>query len=209
MRRRSRNGAVGLCATLVMLLLLPGAAAGAPPRVPQSEAEWASMSAAEKTATMAYLESRLQTRLADGTAQVRQVSKSVTVTTPASESSAGRSVASAAAVSVTYNCMVQWVTFPGEGDWVRGGGWTDASDYIDRIYASNLSQQGQFLRDGQLKANWYQDLYGAAHAESWTGYQWAFFWEYVHWTTKGWHGAYDNGSWLLGPNTPCTVDVWL
>ncbi len=68
---------------------------------------------------------------------------------------------------------------------------------------------GQFLRDGTLKANWYHDAYGASHAENWTGYHWAFFWEYPHWVTKGWHGAQDNSAWLLGPDLYCYADVYL
>jgi hypothetical protein len=202
---RSRTGAIALCATLVLLLLVPSStAANQPPRMPQSAADWAAMSAVEQATVMAFLEDELETQLASGTAQVREVSEETTIEVPTSPGAGA-----ATSATITYTCMVQWVTIPGEGDWVRGGGWTDASDYIDRIYASRQGKQGQFLREGTLKANWYQDAYGDSHAENWTGYHWAFFWEYVHWVTKGWHGAQDNSVWLLGPDRYCMAETWL
>jgi hypothetical protein len=188
------------------MLIVPGSAGAAEsPRMPGSAAEWAGMSSAQQARVMAYLDAELGARLADGTAEIREVRTTATFDVPLTRSDSD----SVTTVSVTRSCMVQWITFPGEGDWVRGGGWTDASDYIDRIYASRVGKQGQFLRDGTLKANWYEDAYNAAHAENWTGYHWAFFWEYVHWVTKGWHGAQDNSTWLLGPDNYCMAEAWL
>lgn len=86
---------------------------------------------------------------------------------------------------------------------MQGGGITDASASIDRIYASRLTVKGQFLRDGTLKANWYNEKLPGSHAENWSSQHWAFWWETANWVTKGWHGAYDNGVWLLGPDNYC------
>jgi predicted Fe-S protein YdhL (DUF1289 family) len=209
--RRRRFSSVVLSAALLAVLIHPGGVVARDgQRVPQSQAEWAAMTTDEQAAVMAYLRNELELQLANGKAEVREVRSTITISPSPAGSSGIQTSGAIAAVTVTYSCMVQWITIPGEGDWVRGGGWTDASDYIDRIYASRSGKPGQFLRDGALKGNWYQDSYnGVSHAENWTGYDWAFWWEYVHWVTKGWHGAYDNGSWLLGPDQYCFVETWL
>ncbi len=195
---------------LVAALAVPTASLAAEsPRIPQSEAEWAAMSSTQKAEVMAYLRQQLEISLADGTAEIHEVASTVTevLTVPASGAADGPD--SVQSISVTYNCYVRWTTIPGSGDWVQGGGYTDASATITEIYASRLAKKGQFLRDGTLKYNWYADYWPGSHAENWSQSDFAFWWEYVHWVTKGWHGAYNNGTWLLGPDRYCYAETWL
>jgi hypothetical protein len=121
-------------------------------------------------------------------------------------------VAGPAAVTVTasYSCQVQWIDQL-EGTWTRGGGWTDTSSNVYYIAASRIAKKGQFLRDGVLQGNWYQEIYGgASHAENWSGYNWKWWYEHFNFTTKGWHGARltSGGTWLLGPDRYCTVSIY-
>lgn len=185
-------------------LMMPATLAADAPRFPQNATEWKAMTAAEQTAVMRYLEGKLRQMEADGMAFTTEVSDSSTsVIEPAQLTDSTADIDTLAPVSVWRNCYVQWTTFPGEGDWVRGGGITDSSAVIDRIYASRPNLKGQFLRDGLLKANWFNEKLPGDHAENWTGQHWTFWWETSNWVTKGWHGAYNNGSWLLGPDNHC------
>ncbi len=183
-------------------------AAGNPP-FPQSEAQWKAMSAVEQEAVMDYLRSELEQRLADGSAKFQEVSHSGAVTYSARESGLVEGSDAVASVTASYQCYIRWTTIPGEGDWVYGGGWTAASTTVDRIYAGWAGRQGKFLRDGALKANWWRDNPNNTYAENWTNSHWAFWWETPHWVTQGWHGVYDNGRWILGPERYCFVEQWL
>jgi hypothetical protein len=116
--------------------------------------------------------------------------------------------ASTISISVDRSCYVQWITFPGEGDWVRGGGWTSASATVDRIWAGRSGKPGKFFRDGELKGTWFRDAPNASYAEDQSHYHWAFWWEYVHWTTQGWHGVYNNGVYLMN-DSYCFAQKWL
>lgn len=180
------------------------------PRFPESEAEWTSMTAAEKAAVMDYLGAKLDQMLAEGTAFTDEISdSSIILVTPALLSGRTEMANSLAAVTVWRNCYVRWTTFPGEGDWVQGGGITDASATITGIYAGKATKKGQFLRDGVLQANWYNERWPGDHAENWSSSTWTFWWETSNWVTKGWHGAYNNGTWLLGPDNYCYVSKTL
>lgn len=169
-------------------------------RLPRSEAEWNAMNPAEQARVNSWLWDRFRSDLESGEAVIHETSSS---------SEAG--TASAASVRVTYQCVVQWTTYPGSGDYVRGGGWTDASAIVDNMSAGIKTnfQLGQFLRDGALVANWGQSGPNRDHAEGYTGWHWTWWWESSTWTTKGWHWAYDNGVWLLGPDRYCTVSKLL
>ena len=207
---RSRFFAFSLGAMLMAGLLGPATSiASEVPRIPQSRAEWEAMSSPQQAAVMAYLRQELESRLADGTAEIHEVSRSVTEVVTAPQSCAVLGFDSVTSITVTYNCYVRWTTIPGSGDWVQGGGYTDASNTITEIYASRLAKKGQFLRDGTLKYNWYAEYWPGSHAENWSQSDFAFWWEYVHWVTKGWHGAYNNGVWLLGPDRYCYAETWL
>lgn len=173
-------------------------------RIPRSEAEWNAMNPAEQARVHSWLWDRFQSDLESGEAVIHETSS-----TSAGSSDAG--TAAAAAVSVTYQCVVQWTTYPGSGDYVRGGGWTDASAIVDNMSAGikTNSQWGQFLRDGAWVANWGLSGPNRDRAEAYTGWHWTWWWETSNWTTRGWHWAYDNGVWLLGPDRYCTVSKLL
>ncbi|MGH2446622.1 MAG: hypothetical protein ACRDGD_11395 [Candidatus Limnocylindria bacterium] len=188
-----------LALSLVAILTIPSATAATDvPAFPDSEEEWLAMSPAEQAALMDHQRKKLDILLGSGTAEVYTVYGT----------SAPADSASTMSISVSRNCYVQWIIIPGEGDWVRGGGWTSASDEVDHIWAGRSGKKGKFYRDGQLKGNWYQERWPGSYAERQSDYHWAFWWEYVHWTTQGWHGAYNNGQYLMN-DSYCFAEKWM
>lgn len=206
MRKRFTRLAVAL--TLVASFGVPGAVAADAPQFPQSQAEWDAMSPADKAGLLARQEAKLDALLASGEAEIHAVYGSSTGPAGLSPTGPTPMKFSTAAISVSRNCYVQWIVIPGEGDWVRGGGWTSASDVVDRIWAGRPGKPGKFYRDGQWKGDWYQERQPGSYAERQTDYHWAFWWEYVHWTTQGWHGAYDNGRYLMN-DSYCFAEKWM
>jgi len=191
---------------VVASVMLAGPAAGAQQvQLPNTRADWEAMSPEQQDRVMDFIWERLQSDLAAGTVKVNETR---------GDDGSGSAVATAAvaAVSVSYNCAVQWTTYAG-GDYVRGGGWTDASTTISRITAGfqvlSPYSSGDFLRDGVHQGWWGQDRTNQSHAESYTGWFWTWSWETSNWTTKGWHSARNGTSWLLGPDRYCTVSVLL
>lgn len=198
-----------LVAAAVGALVVPGAAlASDGMSFPQSRAEWDAMSPADQTALMERQRAKLDALLASGEAQIRTVYGTTGQQVPQSPTSPTPMDFSAAATSVSRQCYVQWIVIPGEGDWVRGGGYTSASAEVDRIWAGRPTRPGKFYRDGEWKGDWYQQRQPGSYAERYTDYHWAFWWEYVHWTTQGWHGAYDNGVYLMN-DSYCFAQKWM
>lgn len=198
---------IRLLAVIAIMVLLaasqPTAFAASAPRLPTSAADWATFSATERAEAMAYVRHQLDDALAAGVVP-NQVSSGLADASMAS-------LEYVATISVTYLCQIQWIDV-GSGMWVRGGGWTDASYPIYTIYAGRQGLKGQFLRDGQLLANWWQQAWNnVSHAESWTGYNFKFFFEHPSYFVKGWHGAQQTsgGTWLLGPDRYCSVQITL
>jgi hypothetical protein len=187
---------VGLIA--LVAASVPTTAAAVKPRMPVSAADWARFSGLQREAALDYVWDELQSQLAAGTAKVTTVGEPNFV--PGQDSGLA-----APAVSVSYNCPIQWIDLI-EGSWIRGGGWTDTSSNVYYIAASRLGKKGQLLRDGVLQKNWYHETYNASHAENWSGYVWKWWYEHFNWTNKGWHGARltSGGSWLLGPDRYCS-----
>lgn len=193
-----------LLALVVAAIPLPASSATAAPAVPSSEAEWLSMSAAEQAAVMEYLRQQLDDGLKDGTLEIHEVTS-----TDASGAVAGLGIA---AITATRQCVVQWTTVAG-GDWVRGGGWTDASATMSTISAglklASPYNSGQLLRDGVHKGYWGQSSSNSSHAESYTGWHWTFAWETSTWFTKGWHTARLGSTYYIGPDSYCTASKLL
>lgn len=192
------------CLVSLLVALAPTATAAVKPRLPTSAADWATFSSTQQAAALDYVWNEFQSQLKAGTAVVNTVGRTETGTL--SQDSGPASVT----VSVSYNCPIQWTDLP-EGTWTRGGGWTDTSSNVYYIAASRVGLKGQFLRDGALQGNWYNEIYGgASHAESWSGYNWKWFYEHFNFTNKGWHGARltSGGTWLLGPDRYCTVSIY-
>ncbi len=191
--------------SLVALLSIPtaGASADVKPRMPTSASDWATFSASEREAALAYVWNEFQASVRAGTAVVHTVGRSD------SGALSGRVGSLAVTTTVDYNCPIQWTDLP-EGTWTRGGGWTDASASVYYIAASRSGMKGQFLRDGTLISNWYSEAYNGSHAENWTGYNWKWWYEHSNFVNKGWHGARatNGGTWLLGPDRYCTVSVY-
>jgi hypothetical protein len=186
-----------------VVAVTPVSAGSVQPRLPTSVADWATFSDAEQSAALTYEWDILQKSLQDGTAKVHQVDRT----------DDGQLVQTDGldALTITYdwNCPIQWVDQIG-GAWFRGGGWTDTSQNVYYIAASRVGLKGQFLRDGVLSGNWYNEKYNDSHAESWSGYSWRWSFEYIHWVNKGWHTIrpVNGGSHLLGPDAYCTVSIW-
>lgn len=186
MRRTVRLAAILL---LSLSLIVPAiTSARTIPRQPRDAADWATFTAAEHQAAIAYQRQLLLEGLAAGTVKTTTVMAPVTATATAS-AACGFTVRNVAA-----------------GRWIAGGGWTDATDYMAIIYASKPNKQGELFRDGQLIKNWYQYLTNATHAENWTGEDFSYSFEHPTYVVKGWHGAQTfSGVWLLGPDAYCTT----
>ena len=120
---------------------------------------------------MDHQRKKLDVLIASGTAEIHTVYGT----------SAPADSASTTAISVSRNCYIQWIIIPGEGDWVRGGGWTSASDSVDHIWAGRSGKKGKFYRDGQLKGYWFHER---------------------------WHGAYNNGQYLMN-DSYCFAEKWM
>jgi len=190
---------------LAVLSAVPsaGAAAESKPRMPRSAADWATFSDMERTAAIDYVWRKLQYQFQSGTAVVTTVGRS---DTGSIVEAAGPS---AAMTTIDYNCPIQWIDLP-EGTWTRGGGWTDSSSSLYYIAASRSGLQGQLLRDGALVGNWYEEAYNTSHSENWSGYNWKWWFEHFNFVNRGWHSARatSGGTWLLGPDQYCTVNVY-
>jgi hypothetical protein len=193
-------------AVLAMMAAAVPTAAQQSPRVPRDAADWASFTVTEQRAAIDYQWRLLQDALADGTAVVRTVS--ATAVTPAAGSLSDIS----SAVTARGYCHIQFIDQL-HGSWVRGGGWTSASSPIYYIYASRSGRRGQFFKDGVSKGTWWEEKAGGAghtHAESWTPYDFKWWFERFNYTVQGWHGAQRTlgGTWLLGPDAYCTLTVF-
>jgi len=70
-------------------------------------------------------------------------------------------------------------------------------------------KKGQFFREGVIVGNWYNEPTNDpdAHAESWSVWNYKWWYEHFNHVNKGWHGARQTsgGTWLLGPDRLCTV----
>ena len=196
----------GLTVSLVVALLFAALVQGAgvvravdTPRLPTSAADWTTFTPGERDAALSYEWTQFQALLASGSIHATSVTQS-----GVTQSGGGRL---APLVTATYSCQVQWYNVP-EGSYVRGGGWTDTSANVYYQYASRPGLQGQFLRDGSLKSNWWSTTYNGSHAENWTGYDFKWWFEHPNYVTKGWHGAeLSNGTWILGPDQYCTASA--
>jgi hypothetical protein len=193
-----------LIAAVMLLATATVSLVSASPRLPASEAEWLAMSSAQQAAVMGYLRQQLEQGLRDRTLEIQEVRDDGSSNMLAS--------VEVALVSVSRNCVVQWTSVAG-GDWVRGGGWTDASEQMSHIVAGLKTQSpyssGQLLRDGVHKGYWGQATTNATHAESYTGWHWTWSWETSTWFTKGWHTARIGSTYYLGPDNYCTASKLL
>jgi hypothetical protein len=188
--------ALAVTGALLASLLVSGIASGqVVPRQPRDAADWATFTPAEREAAIEYQRQLLLVGLRDGT--IKTEYKTVQVGSTADAPAA----ITASAVAV---CGFR-VRYVAAGRWVAGGGYTDATDYMQIIYASKFTKQGQFLRDGQVLDNWHQSLTDATHAEDWTGENFSWGFEHPTYVVKGWHGAQTyGGTWLVGPDAYCT-----
>jgi hypothetical protein len=197
------NRAIAVFASLLLVVATAGTAgASGQPRLPKSAADWASFSGAEQATALQYEFDILRASLRNGTADIHEIGRTGSGTLAQAN---GPSILTA---TYDYNCPIQWVDQVG-GAWFRGGGWTDVSQNVYYITASRSGLKGQFLRDGVLSGNWYQEVYNGSHAENWSGYSWRWSFESIHWVNKGWHTIRltNGGSYLLGPDAYCTVSI--
>lgn len=170
----------------------PSATAADLPRLPRDAADWETFTPDERKAALDYEWQRFQAALAAGTARIEAI---------LGTAGAGDST-SVSATSAWAQCGFQ-VSNAGLSRYVRGGGTTTASTLMDYIYASKSTRQGQFIRDGVLKGNWYRSLTDASYVEAWTGWDHSWQWEHPRYTSNGWHGALKDSTWYLGPDAPC------
>lgn len=190
---------------LLCVLAVAPVATSAEPRIPASAEEWASFTAAERRAALAYAHTQFEASLRNGTAVVNSIGRSDSGDL---EQSTGD--VSALAISVNWNCPIQWIDQIGSS-YTRGGGWTSTSSNVYYLAASRVGKKGQFTRDGVLVGNWYHEASGSVnHVESWSAWNHRWSWEHFNFVNKGWHGARqtNGGTWLLGPDRLCSVSVF-
>lgn len=192
----NRRRLLALGTALILTLASTGTASAANvPRLPTSAADWMTFSPQERKAALDYEETVFRQLLASGNAVVH------------SNAAATSNSLTALTVTVTYQCPIQWINLP-QGSEVRGGGWTDASASMSTIYASYPGTYiGKFYRDGVVIDYWYSYLHDTNHAESWTGYNFKWWFEHPNYFNSGYHGAqqYAGGAWQLGPNQYCST----
>jgi hypothetical protein len=188
-----RTGTIVVLAILASALLSTGTmSAATSPRIPHNAAEWATFTPAQRQAALAYEKARFEAVLAAGKTEFKVA--------------LGNDLASGFSITATgsASCGFQFYT-SGPSRYVSGGGSTSASELMDLIYASKSTKQGQFLRGGVLKDNWYHSITDSAYVEGWTDY-WDHSWTWEHPTYKsnGWHGALNGSTWVVGPEQPCS-----
>ena len=184
--RRSTAIAVILVSMMVLLvrpLPSPSASAAEVPRLPRDAADWSTFTPPERKAALDYEWQRFQAALAADTVRIETTLANV-----------GSSGAATAASGAWAQCGFQ-VSNSALSRYVRGGGNTTASTLMDYIYASKSTRQGQFIRDGVLKGNWYRSLTDASFVEAWTGWDHSWQWEHPRYTSNGWHGALKGSTW--------------
>lgn len=192
-----RLATVGAALLLLVALVAPGAAGASSARLPRDAADWATFSPAQQQAARELAQRQFATALANGTADID------TITSTAADSTAEPLGAAGILATGYASCGFQQNVI-GTSRNVRGGGSTTASALMDLIYASKSTKQGQFLRDGALKGNWYKSLTDASYVEAWSGWDHSWTWEHPRYTSNGWHGALDGSVWVVGPLLPCS-----
>ena len=203
MRASGKRVLVSLALSVVFVLAsaLPAAANSGKPRIPRDAADWAAFTVAERQAAIGWEYQQLQTALMSGVAIVREVTESGTL--------ALLTIGASPMVTVTYQCTIQWTNLP-EGTWTRGGGWTNSTSPMYQIYASQPGTYvGRFYRDGSQIKTWSYLAYNVSRAETYTDYDWKWWFEHPSYFSSGYHGAqqYYGGAWQLGPNQYCSISA--
>ncbi len=133
-----------IAATLLVSTLGVGTvSAKQAPRLPTGAADWATFTAAEQQAAIDYERQLLDEGLRNGTVATQSV------LAPAALSALAPLTATASASGA---CGFHVRNVSG-GRWIAGGGYTDATDYMQDIYASRSVKQGQLFRDRSVPSS--------------------------------------------------------
>lgn len=195
-------------AVVVLSLVFPGSSLGAnqrAPRLPSSAADWATFTAQERSAALAYENGRYEAALAAGTLKWTTGSAS-----PVTMTADGMAIE--AVTSVDARCGLSW-TFVGSGTWTYGWAYVDTSFPAYHIYAGEppVASMNQFIRSGTILDYFYDYSVGAGssyeYAQSDSNFKW--FFENINYRTKAWMGVqrYQGGAWQLGPDAYCTYSA--
>lgn len=206
-----RNGAVSV---LLCLALLPlGATAahaaspidGSPPRLPQSAADWATFTAQQKDAALAWEQAQYWRLLAAGELTPDMIA---TGTATGAASLAGSPLA-----SVTAYGTCEIVRLPAAGGWfTRADGQTFASATVYWIDTGGSGVQDRFSKNYIIIQRFESPYNGSGSwAEGNALPDWTWIWEHPTYTVETFHTAWDylNGypHYYLGPNAYCTTTM--